>query len=347
MAGNVKEWCLNPVGERKYILGGASTDPPYMYDEADARLPFERLATHGVRLAKYLRPGDPSETFTAPVFLRPPDYRKVKPVADSVFRIYESLYSYDKTPLDAKVEAEDDSSPYWRRQRITFNAAYDNERVIAYLFLPKSVSPPYQTVVYFPHGGAQSFHTVEDTQLSMIDYLVKSGRALMFPIYKDTYERLGAPPDAGTNAERDETIQQAKDLRRSIDYLESRPDIDSGRLAYYGISWGAVQGPIMTAVEMRFKAAVFAAGGCQNEKVLPEVNSMNFAPRVKLPVLMINGRYDFMLPLETCQEPFFRMLGSPPQDKRHILYDTGHSPPQLPVMKEALNWLDHYLGPVK
>jgi dienelactone hydrolase len=347
MAGNVKEWCLNPVGDRKYILGGASTDPPYMYDQADARLPFERLATHGVRLAKYLRPGDPSETFTAPVFLRPPDYRNVKSVADSVFRIYESLYSYDKTPLDAKVEAEDDSSPYWRRQRITFNAAYGNERVIAYLFLPKSVSPPYQTVVYFPHGGAQSFHTVEDTQLSMIDYLVKSGRALMFPIYKDTYERLGAPPDAGTNAERDETIQQAKDLRRSIDYLESRPDIDSGRLAYYGISWGAVQGPIMTAVEKRFKAAVFAAGGCQNEKVLPEVDSMNFAPRVKLPVLMINGRYDFMLPLETCQEPFFRMLGSPPQDKRHILYDTGHSPPQLPVMKEALNWLDHYLGPVK
>jgi len=33
--------------------------------------------------------------------------------------------------------------------------------------------------------------------------------------------------------------------------------------------------------------------------------------------------------------------------KRHVLFDTGHAPPQLPVMKEALNWLDHYLGPVK
>lgn len=177
--------------------------------------------------------------------------------------------------------------------------------------------------------------------------MVRSGRALMFPIYKDTYERLGSPPDSGTNAERDETIQQAKDLGRSIDYLEKRPDIDSSRLAYYGISWGAVQGPIMTAVEKRFKAAIFAAGGCNNQKVLPEADTMNFASRVKVPVLMINGRYDFEIPLETCQEPLFRLLGTSPQDKRHVLYDTGHSPPQLPVMKEALNWLDRYLGPVK
>jgi dienelactone hydrolase len=347
MAGNVKEWCLNSSGDRKYILGGASTDVPYMYSQPDARLPFERLATHGVRLVKYLHSDALPETLTAPVSFKTADYRNVKPVPDSVFRIYESLYSYDRTPLDAKVESEDDSSPYWRRQRITFHAAYGNESIIAYLFLPKNGSPPYQTVVYFPHGGAQMFHTVEDTQLSLIDFMVKSGRALMFPIYKDTYERLGTPPDSGTNAERDETIQQAKDLRRSVDYLETRPDIDKGRLAYYGISWGAIVGPIMLAVENRFKAAVFAAGGCNDQKVLSEADPMNFAPRVKVPVLMINGRYDFVVPLETCQEPLFRLLGVPPQDKRHVLFDTGHAPPQLPVMKEALNWLDHYLGPVK
>src|SRR6202171_3542302 len=220
-----------------------------------ARLPFESLATHGVRLVKYLHPDTLPETLTAPISFKTADDTKMKPVPDSVFHIYESLYSYDRTPLNAKVESEDDSSPYWRRQRITFNAAYGDERIIAYLFLPKNGSPPYQTVVYFPHGGAQTFHTVEDTQLALIDFMVKSGRALMFPIYKNTYERLGTPPDPGTNAERDETIQQAKDLRRSLDYLETRPEIDRERFAYYGISWGAVDGPIMLAVENRFKAA--------------------------------------------------------------------------------------------
>jgi hypothetical protein len=49
---------------------------------------------------------------------------------------------------------------------------------------------------------------------------MKDGRALLFPIYKDTYERLGNSPDVGSIAERDEIIQQADDMRRSIDYLE-------------------------------------------------------------------------------------------------------------------------------
>ncbi len=347
MAGNVKEWCLNSAGDRRYLVGGAYTDPPYLYQQAEARSPLDRSSVNGIRLMKYLHPEPVPAILEAPLSFELSDYRNAVPVSDSVFRIYESMYSYDRTPLDSKIDSEDDSSPYWRKQRITFNAAYGGERVIAYLYLPKTASPPYQVVVYFPHGGAQSFRTVEDTQLALIDFLIKSGRALIFPIYKDTYERLATPPNAGTVAERDEVLQQAKDLRRSVDYLETRPDINSGKLAYYGISWGGTQGAIMTAIEKRFKVAVLAAGGCNNAEVLPEVDPMNFAPRVKIPVLMVNGRYDFMIPEDTCQEPFFRALGTPAQDKRHVLFDTGHSPPQLPVMKEALDWLDHYLGPVK
>jgi eukaryotic-like serine/threonine-protein kinase len=347
MAGNVKEWCLNSVGDRRYILGGASTDPPYMYQEADAGSPFERSATNGIRLVKYLKSEPLAENLTAPVSFERADYRTVKPVSDAVFKIYEGMYSYDRTPLNAKVEGEDDSSPYWRRERITFDATYGKERVIAYLFLPKNGSPPYQTVVYFPHSGAQIFHTLEDSQLANIDFLIKSGRALLLPIYKDSYERLGTPPEAGTNAERQETIQQADDLQRSVDYLETRKEIDTERLAYFGISWGGELGAIMVAVEKRFKVAVFDAGGCNSDSVLPEADPMNFAPRVKIPVLMINGRYDFRVPLETCQEPLFRALGTPAQDKKHVLYDTGHVPPLLPLMKDTLDWLDHYLGPVK
>jgi dienelactone hydrolase len=347
MAGNVKEWCLNSADDRKYLAGGGYSDPPYMYQEAEAREPLDRSSVNGIRLVKYIHAEPLPAILLAPVSFELADYRRVKPVSDAVFRIYETMYSYDRTPLDAKLENEDDSSPYWRKQRVSFNAAYGGERVIAYLYLPRGVSPPYQTVVYFPHSGAQAFHTVEDTQLALIDFLVKSGRLLVFPIYKDTYERLASPPDPGTVAERDETVQQAKDLRRSIDYLETRADVDNQRLAYYGVSWGGTLGAIMTALEKRFKAAVFASGGCNNEKVLPEADPMNFAPRVSLPVLMINGRYDFMVPVDTCQEPLFNALGAPSQDKQHVLFDSGHSLPQLPAMKESLDWLDHYLGPVK
>jgi eukaryotic-like serine/threonine-protein kinase len=347
MAGNVKEWCFNAVGDRRYILGGASTDPVYMYQEADARLPFDRSVTNGIRLVKYPHPEPVTQALMAPVSIITADYRSVKPVSDAVFRIYESLYSYDRTPLDAKIESQDDSSPDWRRERITFNAAYGNERVVAYLYLPKSVPPPYQTIVYFPHSGSQLFHTLEDSQLWDVDFIIKGGRALMFPVYKNTYERLTKAPDPGTSAQRDDTIAQVKDLRRSVDYLETRTDIDHDRLAYYGISFGAVLGPINLAVENRFKAAVLAAGGCDRDKELPEVDPFNYARHVTIPVLMLNGRYDLMIPLDTCQEPLFRALGTLAQDKQHVLFDSGHTPPLIPWMKETLNWLDHYLGPVK
>ncbi len=347
MAGNVKEWCFNATDDRRYILGGASTDPAYEYQEPDARLPFDRSATNGIRLIKQLQPDPMHQTLTGPLTFAKGDYRKFKPVSDAVFHVYEGLYSYDRTPLDAKIESEDDSSPYWRRQKITFNAAYNNERVIAFLFLPKSGHPPYQTVVLFPGSSAQTFHTLEDSQLLSVDFLIKSGRALMFPEYKNTYERLSEAPDPGTSAERDDTIAQTKDLRRSIDYLWTRPEIDHDRLAYYGVSWGGEEAPIMTVVEDRFKVAVLLSGGCDNEKVLPEVDPMNYAPHVKLPVLMINGRYDFQIPLDSCQEPFFRALGTPAKDKRHVLYESGHAPPLMTVFKETLDWMDHYLGPVK
>lgn len=62
---------------------------------------------------------------------------------------------------------------------------------------------------------------------------------------------------------------------------------------------------------------------------------------------MISGRFDYIFPVGTSQEPMFRLLGTPKQDKRRISYDTGHDIPDSEVIKESLNWLDRYLGPVQ
>ena len=45
-------------------------------------------------------------------------------------------------------------SPDWRKEKITFDAAYGKERATAYLFLPAHVKPPFQTVAFFPSGRA-------------------------------------------------------------------------------------------------------------------------------------------------------------------------------------------------
>jgi formylglycine-generating enzyme required for sulfatase activity/dienelactone hydrolase len=347
MAGNVKEWCFNATGDRRYILGGGSTEPPYMYQEPDAREPFDRSPANGFRLVKYLRPDPNMEKLAAPVQLMTFDAATLNPVADPVFRIYEELYSYDRSPLDAKIDSEDDSSPYWRRQKITMNAAYGNERLTAYLYLPKNASPPYQTIVFFPGADARTSRPYSDAHLYAVDFLIKSGRAVLFPVYKGTFERFGEPPERGSVAARDQIIQQAKDMRRSIDYLETRPEIDRERLVFYGFSWGGAMAPILVAVDDRFKVAVLGDAGLQHQRRRPEVNSVNFAPHVKIPVLMVNGRYDYAVPLETSQKPLYRLLGTPPAEKKHIVLDSGHGLPLTLWYKETLDWLDHYLGPVK
>ena len=55
------------------------------------------------------------------------------------------------------------------------------------------------------------------------------------------------------------------------------------------------------------------------------MDPFNFAPRVTMPVLMLNGRYDFAAPLETSQRPLFRLLATPAKDKRHVLFESGHA----------------------
>jgi pimeloyl-ACP methyl ester carboxylesterase len=78
----------------------------------------------------------------------------------------------------------------------------------------------------------------------------------------------------------------------------------------------------------------------------PEIDPVNFLPRVHVPVLMLNGKYDSTFPYETSQLPFFRMLGSPAADKKQIVYEGGHFLPRPNMVSESLAWFDKYLGPV-
>jgi fermentation-respiration switch protein FrsA (DUF1100 family) len=103
----------------------------------------------------------------------------------------------------------------------------------------------------------------------------------------------------------------------------------------------------MLAVDERFRAAVLLAGGLEFQETFPEVDPWNFLGHVTLPVLMLNGRYDHFFPVESSQIPYFRALGTPEKDRKRVVYETGHSPPRKEVIRESLDWLDHYLGPVK
>jgi len=351
MAGNTKEWCRNATGNKRFILGGAWNEPSYMFNVPDAQSPFDRAPTYGFRCVKYLPGASLPSTATATLSLTVRDITKEKPVPDKVFAVFKSLYGYDPAPLDPILEPVEENTEFWKRQRVTFNAAYNNERMSAYLFLPKNATPPYQTVIFFPGTWAIYQRSSRNLELFGCDFVPKSGRVLVFPIYKGHYERGDGLENqmAGetTALYRDHVIDWSKDLGRTIDYIETRKDLDHEKLAYYGLDDGAYLGDILAAVEKRIKVVVLAGGGFYLGKKLPEVDEINFAPRITVPVLMINGRYDYVFPLESSQNPMFRSLGTPEKDKRHAVFDAGHMPAHDQLIKEILDWLDRYQGPIK
>jgi dienelactone hydrolase len=357
MAGNVREWCWNKTQNGRLIRGGAWNDVTYMFSNLSQAPAFDRSTKNGFRCA--LCPDSekiPESVFGMVEFGETKDFYKEKPVSDAIFQIYKEQFSYDKTALNASLEVREDISKNWTHERITLDAAYSDEHIIAHLFLPKNTKPPYQTVIFFPGAGAvfQKSSEVLERYYGFsifLPFILKNGRAVLFPVYKGTFERREddlAKIYAGENSHRytEYLIQLVKDFKRCIDYLETRHDIDHKKLAYYGISWGADLGAIIPAVEERLEASILIAGGFYGT-ARTEANQINYVTRVRTPTLMLNGKYDTLSPYETSIKPMFDLLGTPDDNKELKLYDTDHLPPKNEFIKETLTWLDRYLGPVK
>jgi eukaryotic-like serine/threonine-protein kinase len=351
-AGNASEWAANVVDDNlRFVLGGSWKSPGYQYFSPEELSPFDRSDENGFRCVQNLGPMPKEAKKSVTRIVR--DFSHFKPVPDSVFHAYELLYAYPKMSLNATVDGIVKETVDWREEKITFDTGYRGERMSAYLFLPKKVRPPYQTVLFFP--SARVYFTSDNKSgrqlgdIEFFDYVVQSGRAVMYPIYESTYERrLKFSLPSGSQSIQ-LTTDWYKDAARSLDYLATRPDIDSSKLAFLGVSMGSADGAIVsTLLQDRLKTAVFLDGGYFFETPPPGADQAEFVTRMKKPVLMVNGRYDFTFPLDKSQNPFFAMLGTPEPDKRHVVLDTPHDVteqrPQL--TKAVLDWLDHYLGRV-
>ena len=342
MAGNVKEWCVNEtVNGTRFIVGGGWDESAYRFYEPEGRNPWERDRTFGIRLMKSMAGASAS---TGPIPHVYNDPNSLVPVSDEQFELIRNFFRYDRGPIEARVEATDDGSPYWRKETVSY-AGPTGERLRAFFFAPKNARPPYQTVLFFPSSYAREIPSSDALDLVTFEFIVRSGRAVIYPIYEGTYERR-RPVQQGSSASRDRNVLWAKEVFRSIDYLESRPDVDTSRIGYYSLSLGAFFGPIPVALEPRIKVAVFAAGGLRFNP-MPEMQTANFMPRVKVPVLLINGTNDFQVPPHH-RRRFLELLGTPPENKKLVELEGGHVPIDTrQFFRETLTWYDTHLGPVK
>jgi hypothetical protein len=345
MAGNVKEWTANPIHEGRAVTGGSWADPMYVFSEFGSFDPFDSSNTIGFRCARVrardARARRDQGTFALKVDERTPVYQ---PVDSETFQALLSHYRYDPRPLKPQV-LDSVETPDWVRLRLSY-AGPGDERVLAYLWLPKSAPPPYQTLLFVP--GADVFYgvTVARSAERWLAPLVRSGRAIFSVVMKGMTEREWGPgyepPDPNSVRFRDEMVRQATEMRLGLDYLQTRRDIDMDRLAYVGLSWGAGSHLVYAAVDDRFDAVIFIGGGI-DERIkpnLPATDNVNFAPHIKPPKLLLNGRRDEEHPWFTRGLPLWNLLRQPKQ--LVLVEDAGHIPPpeaRIPAINRFLDGL--------
>jgi serine/threonine protein kinase/dienelactone hydrolase len=355
MAGNVREWCWNASEAGRTLRGGAWNDQPYMYGNISQAGAFDRSEKNGFRCVRY----DDVEEIDVAAFepleiVGARDLLRETPVSDEVFQAYREQFAYDATELDAVV-VEREEKDDWIREHITFKAAYGDERVPAELMLPRSADPPYQVVVYFAGDGVQWAPPLGDLDgtiefVHYIEFLIKTGRAVFYLAYQGAHERKALRPEDWDGLSRrfaSYKIQQVQDFLRGVDYLETRSDIDAERIAFYGFSRGGVELSLVAALDDRYKTAISAVGGMVDYPMRPEIDTLNFTPRVTMPVLMLNGRYDMAVMLETSARPMHELLGTPKEHKKLVIYDADHFLRRKDLISEIRPWLDTYLGPVE
>src|SRR5262249_21433879 len=119
------------------------------------------------------------------------------------------------------------------------------------------------------------------------------------------------------------------DLQRTVDYLESRDDVDVSQLNYVGFSMGTICNVPFVALDPRIKAAAFAVGNARLNEFQPPptdpriheelklasamINPVHFAPLISpRPVLLMNNNRDELVPVSAAQA-LFDALNEPKQ----------------------------------
>jgi eukaryotic-like serine/threonine-protein kinase len=349
MAGNMREWCWNEAGEgTRYCLGGSWQDPAYIINDSCTPSAWDRSETNGFRCALYPADAPPSEAQLKPANFRFHDAYTIPPRTKESLETIKKMFAYEKGPLNPVVESRKPGGKGWVREKVTIDAAYDNERLVIYLDLPTGCPPPYKAVIYFPGVGALVNKTFSRSFLwEPWDLIPENGRALISPIYSGCYERGGEKPFGGKKTFIQLWFDRLNDLRRTIDYLETRKDIDVRNLAFLGLCWGGIEGPKISPYEGRIKSLILISGGFYMPVAWGKPDALTQC-LTEIPVLMLNGKYDYVMTVETHQKPLFELIATPPEHKKHVIYDCGHLPlPQGPMMKEIFAWLDKYQGPVE
>ncbi len=344
MAGNVSEWVRNAKPPGHAARGGSWNDATYAFGSTASFPPLYSSPTLGFRCVKEIVPGDAGEEALSEREVSPV-YRAVD---DRTYEEFRKLYDYARTPLDARI-VERREAPDWIREKIAFDVA--GKTVIAYLFLPRGFKPPFQVIHFAPAGDVESgLRSLAASIEAKFPPHIRSGRAIFAVAMEGYIDRPRTTafdfPPSNSGEYVDYVVSSVTEVRRGLDYLGTRPDIDASRIAFEANSAGTWTGVILCAVEHRYRSMMFVGTGIEKEEVTdaPPANRINFLPHITTPKLMLQGRYDESSPYASDFLPLYKLL---PEPKRLVLFEGPHSPPLQLYLRESQKWFDETLGKVK
>jgi thiol-disulfide isomerase/thioredoxin/dienelactone hydrolase len=273
------------------------------------------------------------------------------------------VFDYDQNaPLDIKEVGVINRSGV-RIHDITY-ASPKSGRVTAYLVVP--VKTGRFAGVLFGHWGY-------GTRTEFLPEAMLYARAGVVSLLVDDLGVRPAPwrrnaPGTEPEAVRNNFIQSVVDLRRGIDLLRARSDVDPNRLAYVGHSSGAHWGAILSAVDRRLQTAVLMAGVPNEATILMEsedpdyvnfrqttpkdqldnyfktvgsLDAINYVPyAAPTPLLFQFARFEQYFN-EAAMRGYAEAASQP---KLVLRYDTGHGLNDLQPLIDRANWLHRYIG---
>jgi serine/threonine protein kinase/class 3 adenylate cyclase/dienelactone hydrolase len=350
IAGNVREWCYTGDGQgNHYSLGGAWNDAGYMFNIANALSPWDRSATNGFRCIAMPQGTAVPPQLTGSIVLDQVDLKSVVPASDEAFDVLRSGYAYSRSTFGARTEKRETVMPGIVEEVVTVDSPAADDRLILHIYMPTDKKTPLPAVIYHP-GIDCLIDSAYDPSYILLnyDFVARSGRAFVVPEFKGAWTRGGGRTIQTfytVETARDYFVSSVKELGRTIDYLSERPDIDVSRVCLMGLSLGSAAAPYALAIEKRISLGVLVSGGLVISRLTysdPTLNPINYLSRITQPVILISGRYDYVYPVKESQEQLIARLGTPDDDKTHVVIDGGHNLPRLMIMNEALPWLDKY-----
>jgi dienelactone hydrolase len=202
-------------------------------------------------------------------------------------------------------------------------------RVRAYLVVPPGRGP-FPAVIW-AHGSGGT----RDDLILPATWLAARGAVSL--VVDDPFERDPQLNLASDAKQRAAVVQQVVDLRRAVDLLQSRPDVDPKRIGFMGLSFGAMQGALLSGADSRVKAFDLQSG--RGRTLGPGLNDLTWIRRSHAAFLFQLGLHDRIVP----RAELVALARAAPEPKEIRWYDAGH-PLDLRANHDQLRWLAHELG---